>query len=483
MDFVGRGFELAYLDRQYAEPAGALCILYGRRRIGKTRLLTRWLETRKPPGFYWLATDTSSAALLRSLSAALYVEAHGQPPAQEDFTYHDWDELLREIVRLTEGRNQKFVIALDEFPYAIEAYPDLTHKLQAAWDQHLKDRPILLILSGSHVGMMEEGLLAPRSPLCGRATGVLRLTQLPFKDVRTLFPGYDIESCIALYSVLGGVPYYLERLDPNLSLVNNIIQRVLGWSALVQDEPRILLHDHFAQPRLYASIIAQVARAVHSPKAIARALDVEPATVSNYLNTLVRLGLLLREVPATERDPERSRKSRYVVTDPYLRFYHRFLAPQLHFIVRGAYTSVWKTIERHWRAFVGTHTFEELCREWVYAAAEAGRLPFLPQRIGSHWSAAEQIDVVAVNWDEAVVLYGECKWKRESALGEGEVAGLFQRAGQVELTTRSGNPLERHYVFFSRAGFTEPAREQAMARRAILVDMALLDEVLATATR
>src|SRR3989304_2200707 len=136
-------------------------------------------------------------------------------------------------------------------------------------------------------------------------------------------------------------------------------------------------------PRPPPPITAQVARAVPSPKAIARALDVEPATVSNYLNTLVRLGLLLREVPATERDPERSRKSRYVVTDPYLRFYHRFLAPQLHFIVRGAYTSVWKTIERHWRAFVGTHTFEELCREWVYAAAEAGGVPFFPHRVGS----------------------------------------------------------------------------------------------------
>jgi AAA+ ATPase superfamily predicted ATPase len=127
-------------------------------------------------------------------------------------------------------------------------------------------------------------------------------------------------------------------------------------------------------------------------------------TVSNYLHTLVKLGLIRREVPATERQPERTRKSRYEVADPYLRFYYRFLEPQLAHIARGTYQAVWQTIERHWRAFVGTHTFEELCREWVYAAAETDRLPFLPQRVGSHWSAAEQIDVVAVNWDEAIVL-------------------------------------------------------------------------------
>lgn len=483
MEFAGRTWELSYLDQQLAEQNGSLCIVYGRRRIGKTRLLTHWLETRNPPSFYWLATDTSPVALLRSLSRLVYEQAHGHPPGQDGFTYFDWDELLKEVIRLSEERDRKWVIVLDEFTYAIQAYPALTHKLQAAWDQHLKDMPLMLVLSGSHIGMMEEGILAQRSPLYGRATGLLRLTQLPFKDVRTLFSGYDIESCIALYSVLGGVPYYLERIDPARSVVDNIVQRVMGWLALVQDEPQILLHDHFTQPRLYTAIIAQVAHAVHSPKEIADALSLEPATVSKYLHTLVRLGLLRREVPATERRPERSRKSRYVVADPYLRFYHRFLAPQLHFIARGAYTSVWRTVERHWRAFVGAYTFEELCREWVYAAAESGALPFLPKTVGAHWSASEQIDVVAVNWDQAVVLYGECKWKKDNALNEGEVRKLYRRAEQVQLTSRSGRPLKRYYCFFSRAGFTDPARELAMSQNSILVDLPYLDRVLAKAIR
>jgi hypothetical protein len=234
---------------------------------------------------------------------------------------------------------------------------------------------------------------------------------------------------------------------------------------------------------VYAAIIEQVARGENSPKAIAQDLDLEPATVSNYLNTLVSLGLLKREVPATIRDAERSRKSRYEITDPFLRFYYRFLAPQLPFIVRGAYSSVWKTIERHWRAFVGTHTFEELCREWIYAAAEAGWLTFLPQNIGAHWGANEQIDVVAVNWDEALVLFGECKWKRASSLNEAEVRKLFERAEQVQLTTRSGKPLERQYIFFSRAGFTEPAQALARSRNAMLVDLPMLDQGLARVVR
>jgi uncharacterized protein len=481
--FTGRQFELNLLDSQYAEPLGSLCVVYGRRRVGKTRLITHWLANRDIPGFYWLATDSAPGALLRSLSQALYRQVHGQPPADPGFSYYDWDELLRELARLAAVSDQKQVVILDEFTYALDAYPDLAFKLQAAWDHELKDKPIMLVLSGSHIGMMEEGVLAPRSPLYGRATGLLKMTPLPFKDIRALFPDYDVAACIALYSVLGGVPYYLERIDPTLSVVDNIVQKVMGWSALVQDEPRLLLHDDFMQPANYLSIISQVAQSVHSPKEIAANLDLEPATVSAYLHTLVKLGLVRREVPATERQPERSRKSRYEVADPYLRFYYRFLEPQLAHITRGAYSAVWQTIERHWRAFVGTHTFEELCREWVYVTAETGRLSFLPQRVGSHWRATEQIDVVAVNWDEGVVLYGECKWKRDNPLNEAEVKKLFKRTEQIGLTTRGGNLLQRQHVFFSRSGFSDPARALAQAEGAILVDLAYLDEVLAAAVR
>ena len=144
---------------------------------------------------------------------------------------------------------------------------------------------------------------------------------------------------------------------------------------------------------------------------------------------------------------------------------------------------MWSTIEQHWRAFVGTHTFEELCREWIYVAAEIGQLPFLPQQVGSHWSKTEQIDVVAINWDAAAVLYGECKWKRDSAFTVSEVEKLVQRAEQIELTTHSGRPLQKHYIFFSRSGFTDPARAAASGLGATLVDLARFDTVLAQATR
>ena len=107
--FTGRTFELNYLNRQYDERRGTLCVVYGRRRVGKTRLITHWLEQQNAPGFYWLATDSSPAALLRSLSHALYEQQHGRPPENANFTYYDWDQLFREMTRLAAESSQKLI--------------------------------------------------------------------------------------------------------------------------------------------------------------------------------------------------------------------------------------------------------------------------------------------------------------------------------------------------------------------------------------
>ena len=132
---------------------------------------------------------------------------------------------------------------------------------------------------------------------------------------------------------------------------------------------------------------------------------------------------------------------------------------------------------------MGTYTFEELCREWVYVAAETRHLPFLPQRVGSHWSTTEQVDVVAINWDEAEVLFGECKWTRSSPLSVQDIKNLVERGEQVPLTTHSGNQFHRQYLFFAREGFTPSARALAADAGIFLVDLDFLEEVLAEAVR
>jgi hypothetical protein len=125
--------------------------------------------------------------------------------------------------------------------------------------------------------------------------------------------------------------------------------------------------------------------------------------------------------------------------------------------------------------FIGSHTFEELCREWVSAEGDAGRLPFVPERVGSFWSATAQVDVVAVNWMEKEILLGDAKWSHDPA-GRRIVTELVDKAPRVvpeeDWTVR--------YDVFARAGFTVPARAAAEEHGVLLVDLERLDRDLST---
>lgn len=211
-------------------------------------------------------------------------------------------------------------------------------------------------------------------------------------------------------------------------------------------------------------------------------------SLSHYLPRLIELNLVERRIPATVPLEQRrtSRLSRYYLSDPYLRFYYRFIDPNLHLIEQGLVARLWQTMEGHFRAFVAL-TFEELCRAWTLAQAQEDRLPFAPDVVGSHWSADVQVDVVAIAWREKRVLLGECKWGMED-IGRSAVRELVEEKtprvlaalsdGGYGKPSYSGEGWAVHYAFFARTGFTEAARAEAAQHQAILTDLATLDRDL-----
>jgi hypothetical protein len=326
--------------------------------------------------------------------------------------------------------------------------------------------------------MMERELLAYRAPLYGRASSRLLLQQFPFSALAELFPAYDAAERVALYAVLGGIPAYLERFDPNRSLSHNIKNRLLTPVNLLQEEPRLLLQEQLSEPRNYMTILEAIAHGQRVPQEIAAATGLQGSHVSKYLGVLQDLRLVRRDVPATVRRPERSRKGRYVLTDPYLRFYFRFLARRQEEIAFGRIQSAWQQIRRQMISFIGANTFEELCREWVSIQGNAGRLPLVPERVGSYWSKEAQVDVVAVDWSEKKILLGEVKWSRDPV----RRGVLEQLVAKTDKVVPAGD-WTVYYALFARAGFTEATRLAADDREALLVDLSQLDRDLGSDTR
>ncbi|RPJ42754.1 MAG: DUF234 domain-containing protein, partial [Chloroflexi bacterium] len=164
---------------------------------------------------------------------------------------------------------------------------------------------------------------------------------------------------------------------------------------------------------------------------------------------------------------------RYHLSDPYLRFYYRFVEPDIDLIELGQVDMLWNKISEQFRAFIGATTFEEICREWVAVQTRQGQMPFLFQHLGSHWATDAQVDVVAINWYEKAILLGECKWGLD-AVGHSVIMELVEKTPRVV----PGKDWQIHYVFFARAGFTIAAQAEAENINAQFVDLARLDHDL-----
>ena len=187
--FRGRESELALIDKLWETQKATLLILYGRRRIGKTRLLTHWRSQRSDQALYWVAEPMSALDQLRSFSQALYNFSQPHAPVPMDITYSNWEQAFWHVAELT--RNRRMALLIDEFTYLLDVEPNIVGVLQKAWDHWLKNSNLMLTLSGSQMGLMQKKVLSYKAPLYGRASSHLKLPPLPYGVTREFFPGYS----------------------------------------------------------------------------------------------------------------------------------------------------------------------------------------------------------------------------------------------------------------------------------------------------
>lgn len=480
--FVDRKEELDTLGRLAGENRPHFLIVFGRRRLGKTTLLLEFAARSGLPALYWVASKQSTAVLQRSLyeTGARFLNV---PLPPGTVTPSDWSHIfqfLSETIQKKSGR-QRVLVILDEFPYAVESSPPLPSELQNAWDHFFKPQTnVLLAIAGSHVGMMAE-LQKQQAPLYGRFTAQLPVGALPFSALAEFFPGMTAAERVGVYAIFGGVPAYLERITPERSLQANVEQETMSATGIFRTEAFYSLQEDLRDPHSYHSILQTIGQGYHTHDEIALHSGVSRTSLPKYLNRLAVLGYIERRLPATVPPDQRgrSRQSRYVLADQFLRFFYRFISPNLVSVEQGLFHDLWENIYRQMRAFVGATAFEELSREWVRQQAIAGKLSFHPQIIGAHWSREAQVDVAAVNWRTRHILLGECKWGVHP-VNRSVVRELIEDKTPRVLKKLSGGGEEWKvdHAFFARTGFTDAAQAFAAAHDALLVDLTRLDQEL-----
>jgi AAA+ ATPase superfamily predicted ATPase len=480
--FVNRQRELQALDHFYTFHKSALMILYGRRRVGKTSLLSYWLNQRDiPNALFWTATTHSAVYQLRDFSQALtrFDPRFTAPPA-DDFAFRDWEAALSHVAEIADLSPTPLVVIVDEFTHLLRSDPALSSVLQIAWDHRLSQLPNLrLVLTGSLVGLMERDVLSGRAPLYGRATSLLRLRPLSFGTLKEIFPDWPPAERVAAYAVCGGVPAYLDLFATSSGFAEGLGRCLTPGSVMLTD-PALLLHDQLHEPYVYESVLAAIANGFHTWSEIAKMAGVAEGSLGFYLKTLQALELVERRDPVLSSPT--SRRSRYYVRDPFLRFYYRFIIRHITAIERDDVGQIIRAMSEELRAFIGTYVFEELCREWVYAEADSGALGFSPEAVGSFWTRrrgqAVQLEVVAASPRDKRLFIGEAKW------GAGNVernvlTDLVARSQRMPQTVEPGWRVQ--YGLFAREGFTDATVRAAKEMGARLVDLSELEDRLTEA--
>ena len=453
--FVNRVSELDLLEKHYRSGRAELFVLYGRRRVGKTELLTHFCQGKRH--IFFVADQVPEQTLRANLSRAVNDVIFGA--GQVSAVYNTWDDLLTTLVK--QAQSERLVVVLDEFPYLAAAEPSVSSILQRVWDHAMKNSQIMLILNGSYIGMMEETVLSYKAPLYGRRTSQYLLEPLEFVDAQQFFTSYNADDRLRAYAVYGGTPAYLQTIQPDQSLQTNILDGILTRGAVLYDEVRFVLQQELREPRNYFAVLQAIASGNTRQNEIKQAAGLE--NIAQYLETLQQLHLVERVVPVTETQPHKSRRGIYRLKDNFLRFWFRFVLPNRSQLERGAKDVVFDTAIRPELDAFTSPVLEQACRQYFWRNGLRGKLPLQPKQIGGWWQANQEIDIVLLSDSHTMLV--ECKWSQRP-VGvdileqlEEKSKGLLKEAnGQMVL-----------FGLCSRSGFTDHMQELAKKRNDVML--------------
>ncbi len=405
MKFLNRTEELARLDRLARSSAGGLAVVYGRRRVGKTRLLLQWCERHE--GLYTVA-DQSSAEIQRRYFAGVVAE---RLPGFADVDYPDWRGLLARLAAEARNASWRGPIVFDELPYLVVASPEIPSVLQHWIDHEARRARLTVAVAGSSQRMMQGLTLAADAPLFGRARELLELQPLEASYLPQAIGTRRVADLLQHHAAWGGVPRYWElAADEQGTPLQRIEQLVLDPLGPLHREPDRLLFEEIPSAAEVRPLLDAIGSGAHRVSEIAGRVGRPATSMSRPLERLIGMGLVRREVPFGESE-KRSRRSLYRIDAPFFRWWFRVVAPHRAMLASGNPRTRLELLERLWPSLVAA-AWEELCRARVsrlVSGALAASGPWGPAR---RWwkGASPEWDVVAESTDRKRLLLGEAKW-------------------------------------------------------------------------
>ena len=446
--FIGRERELNFLNGLYQSNRFEFVVLYGRRRVGKTALITHFIEDKS--AIYFMGVESNAKQNLENLSMSILEYISGIKDTET--TFASFQAALDAVFQL--AQNKRIILAIDEYPYVARASKSLASTLQLLIDKYKDRTKLMLILCGSSMSYMEDQVLAYKAPLYGRRTAQIKLLPFDFDESCAYARGFSAEEKALAYGIMGGTPQYLLQLNDSLSIEQNIKNTFLNPISSIYEEPVNLLKQEVREPAVYTAIITAIATGASRMSEISNKVGEDTNVCSIYLKNLIALGIVQKETPYGEKA---SRKSIYSIDDNMFRFWYRFVPENASLIARGATDLVYKRIEPHFSDYMGK-VFEEICKQYLWKRLLKGECPVEFPSLGRWWGndpvrrCQAEIDIMGEQ-DKDTALFAECKWTNEKV----DLAILETLIERSKLFSYK----KMYYYLFSKTGFTKGCAEKA----------------------
>lgn len=440
MDLIGRRSELAQLNAAW-ERAGAgepqLAVVWGRRRVGKTYLLTHFATDLRSVYFTATRQDSEQRQLLRfadRVREQLGEEVRDLVPAG----FPDWEAALRFIARL--AQYEPLLLVIDEAPRLTSGRADFADLISAVWENAIRDQRLMVVLTGSAVSVMKE-MLGPQGGLHRRPTVELRMEPFSLVEARSFQPELPADAFIEAYAACGGYPLHLRRWRPDRGTDENLREQAFApGGLLLRDAPDILSEDldwRGGYERVLTAIAGGARRRSRIAGRAQQRIDytLDRLRSAGYVRAVRPVGV------AGSPDPM------YEIADTYLAYWFAVLRDDADLIEGGQGEAVQRRTDDRWRQHLAS-VFEAAARAHAQRLV-GGELP--PDTVVGRWWLDEtiEIDVLAMSGYRPV-LVGECRWQ-EGEMTERDLAELRRRAGYLP----TADLAQATYAFWTRGGPSE----------------------------
>lgn len=444
--FIGRENELNALNKLYNSDKFEFVVIYGRRRVGKTALISEFSKGKDT--IFFTGVETNAKQNLDNFSRCIMEYNTGLAAGA---SFNSFQTALEHVFEL--AKTKRIVLAIDEYPYVARASKSLASTLQLLIDKNKDTSKLFLILCGSSMSYMEDHVLAYKAPLYGRRTAQFKIKPFEFFEACRYFNKLSGEDKALAYGIVGGTPQYLMQLNDNLSIEENIKNTHLNPASSIFEEPNNLLKQEVREPAIYNAIITAIATGSSKMNEIANKIDEDTSVCATYIKNLITLGIVKKESPYGEKS---TRKTIYSIEDNMFRFWYRFVPENTSVISRGAIDLAYSRIAPELSSYMGS-VFEDICKQYLWKMLLEGKCAVNFTDIGRWWGAnpktksQEEIDIMGSDKDTA--LFAECKWTNEK-VDLGVLETLVERSTLFSYK-------KEHFYLFAKTGFTKGCIDRA----------------------